>query len=96
VAYILRKQIHKQVAMMLTELDTTGSNVFQFHIYLIDTAELQDFCIYSQDELIELGAKGNHQIYNSNMTLIVDDYAQSFSNLDSVLDQIGKRFRSVW
>ena len=75
---------------MLTCLSTTGSNVFQSHVYPLENADLPALCIYTQDEEIEVGAMGNPRVCHSTMTLIVDGYAQTSSNLDDQLDQIGK------
>ena len=43
----------------------------------------------AQDEEIEVGAISDPIVYHSTMTLIVDGYVQTFSNLDDQLDQIG-------
>ncbi len=86
----LRRQIRERVATMLTGLSTTGSNVFQSHVYPLENADLPALCIYTQDEEIEVGAMGDPRVCHSNMTLIVDGYAQTSSNLDDQLDQIGK------
>ena len=75
---------------MLTGLSTTGSNVFQSHVYPLENADLPALCIYTQDEEIEVGAMGDPRVCHSTMTLIVDGYAQTSSNLDDQLDQIGK------
>ena len=74
---------------MLTGLSTTGSNVFQSHVYPLENADLPALCIYTQDEEIEVGAMGDPRVCHSTMTLIVDGYAQTSSNLDDQLDQIG-------
>ena len=86
----LRRQIRERVATMLTGLSTTGSNVFQSHVYPLENADLPALCIYTQDEEIEVGAMGDPRVCHSTMTLIVDGYAQTSSNLDDQLDQIGK------
>ena len=74
---------------MLTGLSTTGSNVFQSDVYPLENADLPALCIYTQDEEIEVGAMGDPRVCHSTMTLIVDGYAQTSSNLDDQLDQIG-------
>ena len=86
----VRRQIRERVATMLTGLSTTGSNVFQSHVYPLENADLPALCIYTQDEEIEVGAMGDPRVCHSTMTLIVDGYAQTSSNLDDQLDQIGK------
>ena len=86
----LRRQIRERVATMLTGLSTTGSNVFQSHVYPLENSDLPALCIYTQDEEIEVGAMGDPRVCHSTMTLIVDGYAQTSSNLDDQLDQIGK------
>ena len=74
---------------MLTCLSTTGSNVFQSHVYPLENADLPALCIYTQDEEIEVGAMGDPRVYHSTMILIVDGYAHNSSILDDQLDQIG-------
>ena len=74
---------------MLTGLSSTGSNVFQSHVCPLENDDLPSLCIYTQDEEIEIGVTGDPRVYHSTMILIVDCYAQTFSNLDEQLDQIG-------
>ena len=74
---------------MLTGLSSTGSNVFQSHVCPLKNNDIPSLCIYTQDEEIEVGASGDPRVYHSTMTLIVDGYVQTFSNLDDQLDQIG-------
>nr|BAR33861.1 Phage minor tail protein U [uncultured Mediterranean phage uvMED] len=86
----LRRQIRERVATMLTGLSSTGSNVFQSHVYPLETDDFPALCVYTQEEEIEVGAMGDPRVCHSNLTLIVDGYAQATSGLDDVLDQIGK------
>ena len=85
----LRRMIRERVATMLTGLSSTGSNVFQSHVCPLENDDLPSLCIYTQDEEIEVGASGDPRVYHSTMILIVDGYAQTSSNLDDQLDQIG-------
>jgi len=78
---------------MLTGLSTTGSNVFQSHVYPLENSDLPALCIYTQDEEIEVGAMGDPRVCQSIMTLIVDSCAQTSINLNEQLDQMGLRFR---
>ena len=87
----LRRQIRERVATsMLSGLSTTGTNVFQSHVYPIETTDLPALCVYTQEEEVEVGAMGDPRTCHSTLTLMVDGYAQSSSGLDDVLDQIGK------
>ena len=86
----LRRMIRERVATMLTGLSSTGSNVFLPHVCLLENDDLPSLCIYTQDEEIEVGAMGDPRVCHSTMTLIVNGYAQTSSNLDDQLDQIGK------
>ena len=87
----LRRQIRERVAVnMLTGLTTTGSNVFQSHVYPLEVADLPALCVYTQDEEIEIGAMGDPRVCHSTLTLMVDGYAQDSTSLDDELDEIGK------
>ena len=55
----------------------------------LENEGLSALCIYTQDEEIEVSATGNPRVYHSTMILIVDGYAQTSSNLDDQLEQIG-------
>ena len=85
----LRRQIRERVVTMLTGISTTGSNVFQSDVYPLENADLPALCIYTQDEEIVVGAVGDPRVCHSIMTLIVDSCAQTSSNLNEQLDQIG-------
>ena len=50
----LRRQIRERVATMLTGLSSTGSNVFQSHVYPLETADFPALCVYTQEEEIEV------------------------------------------
>ena len=87
----LRRQIREEVAVnLLTGLSTTGSNVFQSHVYPLENADLPALCVYTQEEEVEVDAMGSPRICQSTLTLMVDGYAQHASTLDDVLDDIGK------
>ena len=58
-------------------------------MYPLENADLPALCILTQDEEIEVGAMLDLRVYHSTMTLIVDGYVQTCSNLDDQLDQIG-------
>ena len=79
----------ERVATMLTGLSSTGSNVFQSHVCSPENDDLPSLCIFTQDEEIEVGAMWDPRVYHSTMILIADGYAQTSSNLDDQLDQIG-------
>ena len=85
----LRRQIRERVATILTGLSSTGNNVFQSHECPLENDDLPSLCIYTRYEEIEIGVTGDPRVYHSTMILIVDGYAQTFSNLDDQLDQIG-------
>ena len=85
----LRREIKERVATILTGLSSTGSNVFQSHVCSLENDDLPSLCIYTQDLEIEVGASGDPRFYHSTMILIADGYAQTSSNLDDQLDQIG-------
>ena len=85
----MRREIKERVATILTGLSSTGSNVFQSHVCPLENDDLPSLCIYTKDEEIEIGVTGDPRVYHSTMILIVDGYAQTFSNLDDQLDQIG-------
>ena len=74
---------------MLTSLSSTGSNVFQSHVCPLENDDLPSLCIYTQDEEIEVGASGDPKFCHSTMILVADGYAQTSSNLDDQLGQIG-------
>ena len=85
----LRREIKERVATILTGLSSTGSNVFQSHVCSLENDDLPSLCIYTQDLEIEVGASGDPRVYHSTMILIAVGYAQTSSNLDDQLDQIG-------
>ena len=58
-------------------------------MYPLENADLPALCIYTQDEEIVVGAMGDPRVCHSTMTLIVDSCAQTSSNLNEQLDQIG-------
>ena len=55
----------------------------------LENDDLPSLCIYTQDEEIEVGATGDPKFCHSTMILIADGYAQTSSNLDDQLEQIG-------
>ena len=85
----LQREIKERVATMLTGLSSTGSNVFQSHVCSLENDDFSSLCIYTQEEEIEVCASGDPRVYHSTMTLIIDGYVQTFSNLNDQLDQIG-------
>ena len=58
-------------------------------MYPLENADLPALCIFTQDEEIVVGAMGGPRVCHSIMSLIVDSCAQTSSNLNEQLDQIG-------
>ena len=86
----LRRQIRERVATDLTGLSTTGSRVFQTRIFNLEKSKLPCLLIYSEEETAEISAMGNPRTVSRNLSLVVEGYAKSTSNLDDTLDQISK------
>ena len=58
-------------------------------MYPLENVYLPALCVFTQDEEIVVGAMGDPWVCHSIMTLIVDSCAQTSSNLNEQLDQIG-------
>jgi hypothetical protein len=85
----VRQQIRERVALTLTGLTTTGSNVFQSRVYPVQKSELPCLCIYSTDESSRIAELGNSdRMISRNLTIRIDGIAVATSNLDDTLDTI--------
>ena len=86
----LRRQIRERAATTLTNLTTTGTNVFQSRIYPMESAGLPGLCIYTQEESVEIQTIGSTRTVYRELSLIVEGYATASSDLEDTLDLIGK------
>ena len=85
----VRQQIREAFGTACTGLTTTGSNVFQSRSYPLETADLPGVCIYSKNETsqdLEMGGAG--RLITRTLSILVEGYARSASNLDDTLDTI--------
>ena len=85
----VRQQIREAFGTACTGLTTTGSNVFQSRSYPLEKADLPGVCIYSKNETsqdFEMGGAG--RLITRTLSILVEGYARSASNLDDTLDTI--------
>ena len=84
----VRQQIRERIAANVTGLTTTGSNVFASRVYNISTSELPALLVYAISESSErdsfLSSNGLERVVD----ILVEGYATTSANLDSVLDTI--------
>lgn len=84
-----RQQLREAAATLLTDLETTGVNVFQNRVYDVTESELPCLLIYTTNETIETETMAQYRTLHREVDLIVEGMAQAVSDIDDVLDLIG-------
>ena len=84
----VRQQIRERIAANVTGLTTTGSNVFASRVYNISTSELPALLVYAISESSERDSFLSSNGLERSVDILVEGYATTSANLDSVLDTI--------
>ncbi len=90
-----RKQLRDAVVPMVTDLTTTGRNVFPSRVYSLDDSELPSVSVFtidtgSEETATKLthGLPGKGPLFRRVCPLIIEGHAKVSDNVDDVLDQI--------
>lgn len=87
-----RKQIRDAVVAMVTDLQTTGRNVFPSRIYSLDESELPSLSVFTvdegSDEVVTKVTLGRPAKIHRACPLVIEGHALVDESIDDVLDQI--------
>jgi hypothetical protein len=90
-----RKQIRDAVVALVTDLATTGRNVFPSRVYSLADEELPSLSVFTidgnSDEVVTkvtLGNTGKFPLFKRDCPLLIEGHAKISDDIDDVLDQI--------
>lgn len=90
-----RKQIRDAVVALVTDLETTGRNVFPSRVYSLADEELPSLSVFTgdagNDEVVTKVTLGNttkKPLFHRACPLIIEGHAKVSDDIDDVLDQI--------
>lgn len=86
----LHKQIRDAVKTALTGLATTGSRVFANRLQPMTDADLPGLRIYTGEERADGLLLHLPDMYNRDLTLVVEAVGKANATLDDTLDQVSK------
>ena len=82
----VRTKIRQAVVALLTDLPTTGANVFDGRVHTIQEDELPALLVYAGNDELEYGTSGN--IQSRVLELTVEAVFKDSASLDDVGDQV--------
>jgi hypothetical protein len=86
----VRKQLREAVATLVTNLTTTGANVFQSRSYVLQENELPCLVVTTDGDRVD-NITMNHPAQQQRETQVrIDAYARATTNLDDTIDLICK------
>jgi len=91
----LHKQIRDAVKTALTGLSTTGSRVFANRLRPLQDADLPALRIYADEERAEGLLIHSPEMYDRELTFVVEGVAKATAALDDTLDQISKEVETA-
>ena len=84
----VRQQIRDAVVVAVTNLTTTGSNVFRSRVFPLESAKLPALAVYTKSETIEYETMNFPRSTNRTLNLGVEAFVKSSNNFDNLLDNI--------
>ena len=84
----LRNQIRDAMVTRLTNLTTTGTNVFRSRIYPLESNNLPGLCIFTKSEVTTFDTLTRPRSINRVLEIGVEAYVKATSNYDNTLDTI--------
>jgi hypothetical protein len=90
-----RKQIRDAVVALVTDLATTGRNVYPSRVYSLADEELPSVSVFTgdagNDEVVTkvtLGTSSKFPLFKRDCPLLIEGHAKVSEDIDDVLDQI--------
>lgn len=84
----VRKLIRDNIKTALTNLTTTGSNVYQSRVYPIGSAKLPGILLYNKSESVGYDTVSTPRLQTRVTEYDVEVYVKGTTNYDNTLDQI--------
>lgn len=86
----VRQQLREAIAVVVTNLTTTGARVFQSRAYPLQETDLPCLLIKTESERIDYQTIHASTLQERDITVTIEAVARATSNLDDTLDKICK------
>jgi hypothetical protein len=90
-----RQQIREQVGTTVSGLTTTGTRVYQSRVHNLAEANLPGLLVYTTAEESSPDSFGVPRSMTRNLTLVIEGYAKTATNLDDTLDTIASEVEAA-
>lgn len=91
----VRQQIRSAIKTLVTGLTTTGTNVFDSPVYLLDPASLPALQIYARSETIEVHTLGAPRDIVRNVEIVIAGTVKAADVYMDTLDTIDEEIEAV-
>lgn len=86
----VRQQLREAIAVVVTNLTTTGARVFQSRAYPLQETDLPCLLVKTESERIDYQTIHASTLQERDITVTIEAVARATSNLDDTLDKICK------
>lgn len=86
----VRQQLREAIAVVVTNLATTGARVFQSRAYPLQETDLPCLLVKTESERIDYQTIHASTLQERDITVTIEAVARATSNLDDTLDKICK------
>lgn len=86
----VRQQLREAIALVVTNLTTTGVRVFQSRAYPLQETDLPCLLVKTESERIDYQTIHASTLQERDITVTIEAVARATSNLDDTLDKICK------
>lgn len=86
----VRQQLREAIALVVTNLTTTGARVFQSRAYPLQETDLPCLLVKTESERIDYQTIHASTLQERDITVTIEAVARATSNLDDTLDKICK------
>ncbi len=86
----VRQQIREQIVTLCTGLATTGTRVFDTRLYNLDPSENLPGIVISTQNESSTKSTISPSIYERELDVMIEGYAQANNNIEDTLDTISK------
>jgi len=86
----VRQQLREAIAVVVTNLTTTGARVYQSRAYPLQETDLPCLLIKTESERIDYQTIHASTLQERDITVTIEAVARATSNLDDTLDKICK------
>lgn len=91
----VRQQIREYFQSQLTNLTTTGSNIYSTRLYPLLNPKLPALLIYTQSESVSEQSFSKNRVQSRSLEVMVEGYVRALADFDDLIDTLSSEVETA-